>query len=187
MDKQTKIEEIIDIQRKNCLGKGVGDCVDADCNACSALAIYNAGYRKIPEGAVVVSKEWWDKSITQKTFKFYKDENLSKGIYLIPYSVCIRPSDDNMSLLSLYKTLVWCGYASENYWDWCENTKEAKEVSFYEYIEELIKAIQEKARKETAEKFAERLKKEAYGDDGVYYLTNTDIDEIAKEIMEGKV
>lgn len=41
-------------------------------------------------------------------------------------------------------------------------------------------------RKDTAEKFAERLKKEAYGDDGVYYLTNTDIDEIAKEIMEGK-
>jgi hypothetical protein len=57
-----------------------------------------------------------------------------------------------MSLLSLYKTLVWCGYASENYWDWCENTKEAKEVSFYEYIDELIKAIQEKASKETAEK-----------------------------------
>ena len=55
MDKQ--IEEMIDIQRKNCLGKGVGDCVDADCNACSALAFYNAGYRKIPEGAVVLTKE----------------------------------------------------------------------------------------------------------------------------------
>ena len=48
--KQKQIEEMIDIQRKNCLGKGIGDCVDADCNACSALAFYNAGYRKIPEG-----------------------------------------------------------------------------------------------------------------------------------------
>ena len=61
MDKQKQIEEMIDIQRKNCLGKGVGDCVDADCNACSALAFYNAGYRKIPEGAVVLTREEYEK------------------------------------------------------------------------------------------------------------------------------
>lgn len=122
-----------------------------------AKALYSLNYRKISKDSVVLSKEWWDKSRTQKTFKFYKDENLSKELYLIPYSVCIRPSEDNMSLLSLYKTLVWCGYASENYWDWCENTKKAKEVSFYEYIDELIKAIQEQARKETAEKIIDLI------------------------------
>ncbi len=43
-----------------------------------------------------------------------------------------------------------------------------------------------KTRKKTAEKFAERLKAEAYGDDGVYYLTDYEIDEICKEITEAK-
>lgn len=179
-DKEKQIEEIQKIMEYCCnvyddKGRHIRNkCNTFDCEyycdtndvCCSfskkeATALYNAGYRKLPKDSVVVSKEWWDKSRTQKTFKFYKDENLSKELYLIPYSVCIRPSEDNMSLLSLYKTLVWCGYASENYWDWCENTKKAKEVSFYEYIDELIKAIQAQARKETAEKiiaFIETLK-----------------------------
>ena len=52
--------------------------------------------------------------------------------------------------------------------------------------EHLHVKLTEQVRKETVDKFAERLKKEAYGDDGVYYLTNTDIDEIAKEITEGE-
>ena len=98
------------------------------------------------------------KARTQKTFKFYKDDNLSKELYLIPYSVCIRPSEDNMSLLSLFKTFVWCGYASENYWTWCKDAKEAKEVSFYEYIDELIKATQLQTRKETAREILTKLK-----------------------------
>lgn len=50
---------------------------------------------------------------------------------------------------------------------------------------ELVDGLYEFARefsKETAEKFAERLKAEAYADDGMYYLTDSEIDEICKEI-----
>ena len=107
------------------------------------------------------TKKLLEKARTQKTFKFYKDDNLSKELYLIPYSVCIRPSEDNMSLLSLFKTFVWCGYASENYWNWCEDVKEAKEVSFYEYIDELIKAIQAQSRKETAKEILQAVDRES--------------------------
>lgn len=55
MDKQKQIEEMIDVQKNNCASKVIGDCVDAECNACTALAFYNAGYRKIPEGV-----DWLD-------------------------------------------------------------------------------------------------------------------------------
>ena len=107
------------------------------------------------------TKKLLEKARTQKTFKFYKDDNLSEDLYLIPYSVCIRPSEDNMSLLSLFKTFVWCGYASENYWNWCKDAKEAKEVSFYEYIDELIKAIQVQSRKETAKEILQAVDQES--------------------------
>ena len=41
-----KIEEMIDLQRKHCESQRIGDCIDKDCNGCSARAFYNAGYRK---------------------------------------------------------------------------------------------------------------------------------------------
>ena len=64
------------------------------------------------------------------------------------------------------------------------------EKPIYDYIMQGNRIIQEHARKETAEKFAERLKEKAdmnmclYGSRIVYV---GEIDEICKEIMEGKV
>ena len=55
MDKQKKIEEMARsltlCKRNSCVGCGV-ECIENR----MAQAIYNAGYRKIPEGAVVLTK-----------------------------------------------------------------------------------------------------------------------------------
>jgi hypothetical protein len=52
------------------------------------------------------------------------------------------------------------------------------------YNKKDIEKIMSETRKETAEKFAERLKAES--DDGVIHLTLYEIDEICKELSEGK-
>ena len=85
-----------------------------------ASELYNAGYRKIPEGAVVVSKQVWDEHI-------------------------------------------------EN-WD------------------KTSKAIEERVRKETAEKFAERLKEKCKMENNplgfkVILINDSTVDEICKEII----
>ena len=116
MDKQKRIEEMA--QCKNAFGFICNDCKFI--NACEryslAEELYNAGYRKVPEGAVIVSKKVWEEHI-------------------------------------------------EN-WDKCG------------------KAIEERVRKETAEKFAERVKEET--DHGISALYDSTVDEICKEITEGK-
>ena len=55
MDK--KIEELKETLRRRCVEGEVASCVDADCYLCEAEYLYEAGYRKIPEGAVVVTRE----------------------------------------------------------------------------------------------------------------------------------
>ena len=128
MDKQKRIEEIAEIIRVNC----------GECNTCkykeelhcadilSAEELYNAGYRKIPENAVIVSKQVWEEHI-------------------------------------------------EN-WD------------------KTSKAIEERVRKETAEKFAEMAKElldkqeKGWSANMIWIITAKNcIDEVCKEITEGKV
>ena len=160
MDKQKQIEEIIDIQRKNCLGKGVGACDDADCNACSAFAIYNAGYRNIPEGAVVLTETEYNdllsdevKTIERDIAEYWATEEVAtvaKELHKEGY----RKIDDH-AILVLRKA----------------------------------KCLEQKIRMETAEKFAEQVKMAFYYhfDEFIPSIMEKDIDEIAKEIMEGKV
>lgn len=160
MDKQKQIEEMIDIQRKNCLGKGICDCVDADCNACSALAFYTAGYRKIPEGAVVLTG--------METEQRFED---------------LMVAFDEMGFMP--------------------NTTHPFPEEYVETWKQRLIFVFGQLRKETADKFAERLKfklekhtrkimREDYQQGAYIYMVEssdieTCIDEIAKEIMEGKV
>lgn len=135
MDKQKQIEEIAEIIRVNC----------GECNTCkyidelhcadllSAEELYNAGYRKIPENAVVLT-----------------NKKLELGEY-------------------------------------------KGEVQVMSMTRRVYDAILAQARKETAEKFAERLKEsepiKRIVDDGwiVSYVEICNvIDEICKEFTEGK-
>jgi hypothetical protein len=43
---EKEILRMIDLQKNHCESQRIGDCVDKDCNDCSARVFYNAGYRK---------------------------------------------------------------------------------------------------------------------------------------------
>ena len=128
MDKQM-IEEMA--QCKNEYGFICCDCVyRKSCERYSlAEELYNAGYRKIPEGSVVLTREEHQKYLA---FKLIEPQ--------------VRGCLDRER--------------------------------------ELEKRL-ETAIKETAEKFAERLKLSLDKND-LYVYSNDDIDEICKEITEGK-
>lgn len=77
MNKKKQIEEMA---HNLCLKER--DCEDCECNGVclaysTATIIYNAGYRKIPEGAVVLTKEEQEKRLkaTEKNIKQLKEEN----------------------------------------------------------------------------------------------------------------
>ena len=80
MNKQEQIEEMAQF----ICGRSTDDvCIidrtSCDCNcawARTAEAIYNAGYRKIPENAVVLTKEEYDKlGLFEETVQEYKSDN----------------------------------------------------------------------------------------------------------------
>lgn len=122
IDKQKQIDEMARVltlcSRSSCVGCGC-ECIDYR----RATAIYNAGYRKIPENAVVFIKEEWDK------LNDMLDEK---------YDVCVKHT-----------------------------------------------------RKETAEKFADKLRCEYIDFDDIDEVwvggLREDISKICKEITEGKV
>jgi hypothetical protein len=53
---EKEILRMIDLQRKHCESQRIGDCVDKDCNDCSARVFYNAGYRKESDTAREILK-----------------------------------------------------------------------------------------------------------------------------------
>lgn len=58
MEKDKVIEEMAkEISESNILCKNCGDYGDTYCTEAIANTLYNAGYRKIPEDSVVISKE----------------------------------------------------------------------------------------------------------------------------------
>lgn len=126
MDKQKQIEDMTKLVDWNCDNKSMDYCEKVkDCYECRAIDLYNVGYRKIPEGAVV-----------------------------------LIPTEEKYAILS---------------------QKELEQIT-------------KKACKETAEKFAGKLKKIAAKeiartifDNFVYYrILEDDIDEICKEFTENK-
>jgi hypothetical protein len=142
MDKQKQIEEMAKVLIKaSCYGKHCKKCafvrsVEKATKCCVCLKhLYNAGYRKIPENAVVLTREEYEKL------------DLVKEMY---------GSNDKIKLSDLLKMLAMTDKV---------------------------------ARKETAEKFSERLKaKKIEIATGVRYLNMVSvvaIDEICKEITEG--
>lgn len=57
MDKQKQIEEMAKLVGWNCDNKSMDYCEKVgDCNEFRAIDLYNAGYRKVPENAVVINK-----------------------------------------------------------------------------------------------------------------------------------
>lgn len=58
MDKQKQIDDLYDIMAEKCCDKSEDGCVEMmNCDECRAIAVYSAGYRKIPEGAVVLTED----------------------------------------------------------------------------------------------------------------------------------
>ena len=165
MDKQ--IEEMAKIIGWSCDKKSMSYCDKVDnCDECRAIDLYNAGYRKIPEGTLVLTGTETEERLEDLLIEF--DEMSFYPATLMP------------------------------------NAEECAR----EWKSKLIYAIGQ-LRKETAEKFAERLKdkydaigkelQKSYDDvfgsylpewsvpDVVYSYGYIDkIDEICKEITEGK-
>ena len=134
MDKQKQIEEMQkDIAVRMAMAKGVAGSMNNGVGGWLSEYLYNAGYRKIPENAVLLTREEWE----QRAYV----------------------------------------HAMEN--ELCKKCRERVAEAY------------EKIRKETAEKFAEKLK--SYPIAKTWFLYNADgkinvvIDEICKEITESKV
>lgn len=131
-----------------------------------AEALYNAGYRKIPEGAVVLTDDELNEVIdTCKVSMIVTDDDGEKYISL----------DDHNEYTERLGKLV--------------RQRKAR----IEYLEKLLddrcdRCI-ERERKETAEKFAEMVKMAFYYefDELIPSIMADKIDEICKEITEGNV
>lgn len=213
MDKQKQIEEMAKILRQHI-------CQDKPCDECNyhgktkilprycdaylhSKTLYNAGYRKIPEGAVVLTRdkyEYKDKKIYLNgkylgsiDFSFYDDiKALGIGNFEIIDKRKGYGSLVIKDIIEKYKDkydLIYCFVDKENIGA-IEFYKTIGKVCFgkindkNQYYVILYENEIVKARKETAEKFAERLK--ARLNIPVDYLDEKDIDEICKEITEGK-
>lgn len=133
MDKQKQIEEMAKDMHEGhieiCNNTLFDDC-PKNCHICNAKAFYERGYRKIPENAVVLTREEYD----------------GKGIV-------VEMSGGHKLKLSVGK------------------------------FGEMSKILEEHTRKETAEKFAERAKEEAFVVFmGEPIIRASKLDEICKEI-----
>ena len=126
----------------------------------TAENLYNAGYRKIPENAVV---------LTGDELKLY-NENIERDRKKI-----IDLRLDKHELMN-------------------EISEKDNKIALLEETIECIKFNVDFTRKETAEKFAKRLKavsaveeiRSPSGNIKIYYIGETELDEICKEIVEGK-
>lgn len=145
MDKQM-IEEMAEIALKNTL--------TYTCAKQIAMNFYNAGYRKIPEGAVLTSDE----------LKLY-NENLEKYREKI---MDLRL--DKQELMN-------------------EISEKDNKIALLEETIECIKFNVDFTRKETAEKFAERLNREDCSipiKDDFIIVTRKSVAEICKELIGDK-
>lgn len=163
MDKQKQIEEMAkDIVRM--AGLGVYE---------KAEYLYDAGYRKIPENVVVLTREELEEEKRKTAYWKERAELAKTAMYNLRQDTVNKIADwlDNEK-----------GYCGLGYL-----VKEEFGVKARKYItEDLI----EQTRKETAEKFAERLKGEEYLLYGatkeikICNIRHELIDEICKELGE---
>ena len=159
MDKQKQIDEMAKIMCGGCIENELMTCsftheeIPCDFAKNFAEALYNAGYRKIPENAVVLTRGDYEKLLDVRADVILKDID------------------------KVFK---------EEF----EDTKRSMEKK----IKPIYKAIETRTRKETAEKFAERLKYEVLNfcgteEENGYFERGKigfceEIDEICKEFTE---
>ena len=187
MDKQM-IEEMAKVLESKHLSMCTWDSYNDDFNdnypnECKkvAAALYDAGYRKIPEGAVV---------LTEKEYKRY--ERIEKTIKLAKMYKANGYEVKNGKLYYFSNMLDGCEIEFKDMQEICDMANHYNE-EFFGLDQRLTfwQGKAEEARKETAEKFAERLKERSfdeYAPDGRSYecVAVSDIDEICKELTEGK-
>ena len=191
MDKQKQIEEmarvIIDEADECDRMHGFVSCDHCKCKDedgwCLlgyhiAEHIYNAGYRKIPEGAVV---------LTEKEYKRYA--RIEKIIKLAKMEKANGYEVKNGKLYYFSNMLDGCEIEFKDLQEICDMANHYNE-EFWGLDQRLAfwQGKVEEVRKETAEKFAERVKMAFYYefDELIPSIMADKIDEIVKEITEGK-
>ena len=159
-EKKQEIEEIGQDIADICSDMALNCCGNTPCYACIAKRLERKGYRKIPENAVVLTREEYENlGLFVETVQEYESQN-GQPILVKEKKVVKKSQTDFVDLLN----------------------REIRELQ-----------ISQQARKETAEKFAERLKAMAYQSTDWSHgehpmVVEVDyIDEIAEEITEGKV
>ena len=206
MDKQT-IEEMA----KDIANSGVFMVTDPNT---IARVLIDLGYRKIPEGAVVLTRDKYDykdkkiyrngEHIGYIDFSVYRD---IRALGIGDFEIIDKRKGYGTAVINdivdKYKTaydLIYCFVDKENHGA-IEFYKKVGDICFdkindkgqYQVI--LYENEIEKARKETAEKFAERLKKSCvwrndFDSEGVAHpytiLDLEELDEIAKEFTGDK-
>ena len=185
MDKQKQIEEMAKVLDGDC-----GECYTCKyfeskgVNCTSLLGaeyLYEAGYRKIPEGAVVLTNEEYKRyARIEKIIKLAKMEKANG------YEV------KNGKLYYFSNMLEGCEIEFKDLQEICDMANHYNE-EFWGLYQQLTfwKGKAEDIRKETAEKFAEMVSKAFVGlsciDIDEWNWCQNKIDEICKEITEGKV
>ena len=186
MDKQKQIEELKETLRRRCAEGEVAFCIDADCYLCEAKFLINAGYRKIPEGAVVLTRE-----------EYKRYERIEKIIKLAKMEKANGYEVKNGKLYYFSNMLEGCEIEFKDLQEICDMANHYNE-EFWGLDQRLTfwKGKAETARKETAEKFAEMAKARATAREHrfyqgreyvVYHIVDESFDEICKVITEGKV
>ena len=169
MEKEKQIEEMARIIGYSCCGiKPLHSCT-TNCNVCLAEYLYNAGYRKIPEGAVVLTREDLFRDSTQLS----KEKQIE-----IIHNIILENVDYGYeeTATAIYDT---------NY----RKIPKLGVILPFEHYDNLLKTDKQ-IRNETAEKFAERLKEMAYQSTDWSHgehpmVVEVDyIDKICEEIME---
>lgn len=180
MDNQKQIEEMVNVYAQNCSNTPIGECEPKNCMDCIANAFYNAGYRKIPEGAVVLTKE-----------EYQRYERIEKTIKLAKMEKAIGYEVKNGKLYYFSNLLGGCEIKFKDLQEICEMANHYLE-EFYGLDQRLTfwKGKAETIGKETAEKFAEMAKEAFFGvnciDIDEWKWFQDKLDEILKEITEVK-
>ena len=181
MDKQKQIEEMAKTYCQNGF-KCEESCQTNGCRVYEVcVELYNAGYRKIPEGAVVLTRE-----------EYKRYERIEKIIKLAKMEKANGYEVKNGKLYYFSNMLGGCEIEFKDLQEICDMANHYNE-EFWGLDQRLTfwKGKVETAGKETAEKFAERLKEKCLdggiNDKWVAVISVGVIDEICNEITEGKV
>lgn len=172
--KAKKKQEIEEMARTTCNYNAKNfescvECIKGGLLSCDRLVqaekLYNAGYRKIPENAVVITREEYDELVNlQQTHS----EELTNAIQSYEEDKADLKINYDNHIKNLEKII----------------DRQSKDLNSQANRLIDLKAKLENSRKETAEKFAEKLKVEF----DEILLSDTPlskIDEICKEITEG--